>query len=115
MFQAARKAIHAMAISAAVGERRSLKGGRWGSLACGSIVDDDAGDNKRTDVSPRGLLCFSWLFFSPILGRSFLFPPAFPLFPSEDRHRGSFVETNRIFEEQTTRAVLTSRRLPPMR
>lgn len=47
--------------------------------ACGSIDD---GDNKRADVSPRGLLCFpvlSFFLFSHSFssGSFFLFPPAF--------------------------------------
>lgn len=48
-------------------ERRSLAHFGWSFVcACGSIDD---GDNKRADVSPRGLLCFP---FSSFVG-SFLF------------------------------------------
>jgi hypothetical protein len=56
-------------------ERRSLAHFGWSFVCalCGSIDD---GDNKRADVSPRGLLCFP---FSSFVGSFFfvLFPPAF--------------------------------------
>jgi len=93
VFQGARmrKAIHAaMAISAARVGKRKKKGGAsagWSFVcACGSIDD---GDNKRADVSPRGLLCFPILSFSSF--RRFFFVSArVPLyfFVVLDRHRG---------------------------
>lgn len=61
------RAIHVMAISAAVAAIEEELNALWAEslwgaelvcvYACGSI-DDNASDNKRTDVSTRGLLCF---------------------------------------------------------